>query len=96
MSNTEFCAPDVANHPKWSPWDFVKWQLLSEKFGGDRAYLTAYKDGWVAYNKDRINEIARQERIPPALLAGVAWVEVGGMPTTSRSRCSSNGPCRAR
>ena len=80
MSGREFCAPDNSNYPKWSSWDVFKWQALSEKFGGGRAYLTAYKDGWVVYNKNRIVEIAKQEKIPPALLASVAWAEVGGKP----------------
>lgn len=80
MSGREFCAPDNSNYPKWNSWDIFKWRALSEKMGGGRAYLEAYKDGWVVYNKFRIKDAAEQHRIPPVLLACVAWAEVGGKP----------------
>ena len=80
MSGREFCAPDNANYPKWTSWDVIKWQVLSKKFGGGQAHLTAYKDAWVVYNQNRIVKIAKQEKIPPPLLASVAWAEVGGKP----------------
>jgi hypothetical protein len=80
MSGREFCAPDNSNHPKWKSWDVFKWRVLSEKMGGGRAYLQAYKDGWVVYNKFRIKDAAEQYRIPPAMLGCVAWAEVGGKP----------------
>jgi len=80
MSGREFCASDNSSHPKWSSWDIVKWRALSEKIGGGRAYLEAYKDGWIVYNKFRIKSAAEQHRIPPVLLACVAWAEVGGKP----------------
>jgi hypothetical protein len=80
MSVREFCAPDNTNHPKWNSWDIFKWRALSEKMGGGRAYLEAYKDGWIVYNKFRIKDAAQQHRIPPVLLACVAWAEVGGKP----------------
>ena len=80
MSGREFCAPDNSNHPKWKSWDVFKWRVLSEKMGGGRAYLQAYKDGWIVYNKFRIKDAAEQYRIPAALLACVAWAEVGGKP----------------
>lgn len=77
MSGREFCAPDTSNYPKWSSWDVFRWQALSEKFGGGRAYLIAYKDGWVVYNKKRIAEIAKREKIPPVLLAAGGHCELG-------------------
>ncbi|WP_143713650.1 hypothetical protein [Variovorax sp. RO1] len=80
MSGKEFCASDSSNYPKWNTWDVFKWKALSEKFGGGRVYLEAYKDGWIAYNKYEITEIAAQHRIPAVLLASVAWAEVGGKP----------------
>jgi len=80
MGGREFCAPDNSSYPKWNSWDIFKWRVLSEKMGGGRAYLEAYKDGWVVYNKFRIKGAAEQHRIPPVLLACVAWAEVGGKP----------------
>jgi hypothetical protein len=80
MSGREFCAPGNTNHPKWNSWDIFKWRALSEIMGGGRAYLEAYKDGWIVYNKFRIKDAAEQHRIPPVLLACVAWAEVGGIP----------------
>lgn len=80
MSGREFCAPDNSSYPKWNSWDIFKWRVLSEKMGGGRPYLQAYKDGWVVYNKFRIKDAAQQHRIPPVLLACVAWAEVGGKP----------------
>lgn len=80
MSGVEFCAPDNSSHPKWEIWDVFKWRVLSKKFGGGDAYLHAYKDGWIVYNKHKINGAAAQYKIPAILLASVAWAEVGGKP----------------
>lgn len=80
MSDKEFCAPDNSNYPKWSTWDVFKWRALSERFGGGKAYLEAYKDGWTLYNKFKIKDASEQRHIPAILLACVAWAEVGGKP----------------
>ena len=74
-------------------WDVFKWRALLEKMGGGRAYLEAYKDDWVVYNKFRIKGSAEQYRIPPALLACVAWAEVGGKPDGIKSLHFKSAHC---
>jgi len=39
-----------------------------------------FKDQWVRGHRNAINAAAEKYNIPPVLLAGVAYVEVGGMP----------------
>ena len=68
------------SYPKWTVWDALKWYLFPNKRGGGMKYLNAFKDSWIIYNKDRIFSAASSAKIPPLLLAGVAWNEVGGMP----------------
>lgn len=80
MSGTEFCAPDNSSYSKWTAWDVFKWRAFSEKFGGGKAHLEGYKDGWVVYNKSKIKDAADHHRIPSILIASVAWAEVGGKP----------------
>jgi hypothetical protein len=66
--------------PKWTPWDFVKWKVVPTRFGGGVKHLVNYKDGWVMYNRTRIVHAALGAKIPIELLAGIAWIEAGGMP----------------
>ena len=68
------------NYPSWTSWDFIRWWVVPAKLGGGRSYLERYKNGWVVYNRERIQAAARNARIPALLLAGVAWNEVGGKP----------------
>lgn len=76
-----FCSSDsTPSYPKWTTWDAIRWKLIPGKLGGGREHLFRYKDGWVAYNRSRIQTAANSNRIPVELLAGVAWIEVGGMP----------------
>ena len=65
-------------HQKWTEWDFIRWQILPEKFGGGDAYLMSFKAAWIRYNKYNIAKSSERYAIPPLLLAGVAFVEVGG------------------
>jgi len=74
-----FCEPDSPDYPKWTSWDVVKWKFEALK-GRGNAYLFKYKDGWVIHNSQRIKDAASKNSIPPLLLAGVAWAEVGGAP----------------
>lgn len=77
----EFCSPNsTTSHPKWTSWDYLRWKYLPTKMGGGRRYLLAYKDSWVLFNKHRIQAAAKEAKIPILLLAGVAWIEVGGDP----------------
>lgn len=66
------------NYPKWTEWDIIRWKLTPEKIGGGIPYIQKFKDGWVQFHKNDIKKIASQFLIPAELLAGVAWVEVGG------------------
>lgn len=47
---------------------------------------------WTSWD---VVKIAKQEKIPPALLASVAWAEVGASRTAPRSQYSLSAPCRA-
>jgi hypothetical protein len=64
----------------WSTWDFIRWKALPERLGGDPDRLRRFKDGWVREHAKTIRELATQYRLPPVLLGGVAWIEVGGDP----------------
>ena len=64
---------------KWSTWDVVKWKLLNDKLGG-KPHIQNFKDSWVIFNKANIQDAALANNISAELLAGVAWVEVGGDP----------------
>lgn len=79
--SNDFCAPELnQTYPKWTAWDFIKWKFIPGRVGGGTEHLISYKDGWVVYNKSRIQKAANSARIPIDLLAGIAWIEVGGMP----------------
>ena len=79
--SNEFCTPNsTPSHPKWTSWNYLRWKYLPAKMGGGRQYLLAYKDSWILFNKSRIHAAAKSAKIPTLLLAGVAWIEVGGDP----------------
>jgi hypothetical protein len=65
---------------QWTTWKFIKWKVLPKKLGDDRTYLRKFKDGWVYAHRQQIVRIANSHGIPPLLLAGVAFIEVGGDP----------------
>lgn len=44
---------------------------------------TGDKSEWIAENKDAIKEAARAYGLPPDMVAGIAWIEVGGKPYTA-------------
>lgn len=58
----------------------VKWKLLPAWLGGDRDILRRYKDSWVRTHASTIKRMAMRDGLPPILLAGVVWIEVGGDP----------------
>ena len=68
------------------PWGFkeaIKWQVgkvLPQSLGGDPNILRNYKDGWVRAHRQAIKSLSAQYGLPPVLLAGVAWAELGGKP----------------
>jgi hypothetical protein len=77
----QFSCPASNQSPTWSTIDVLKWKLVPEKLGGGKAFIRRFKDGWVKHNRAQIKQLAAAKRIPPELLAGTAWVEVGGDPT---------------
>ncbi len=67
------------SYRKWTSWDFIKWKL-PRKLGGNEYHVYDFKNAWVKYNANNIKEIAASEHISTDLLAGVAYIEVGGDP----------------
>lgn len=77
-----FCTISPAKFRKWDEIDAILWWAGKDDargFSGDY-YLNAYKDAYVQYNRDKIIQHANAVGIRPDLLAGVAWIESGGMP----------------
>lgn len=68
------------NSPTWGLVDLVAWKVAPQSLGGGRDYIQRFKDAWVQHNKALIKEAASLYNIPPELLAGVCWIEVGGDP----------------
>ncbi|QKJ85527.1 hypothetical protein PMPD1_0552 [Paramixta manurensis] len=77
-----FCQVDNEGFPHWNGIDFMRFWFLpnNHRFLTGENYLWAYKASFLVYNRSRIIKIAREEKIPPFLLAGVAAAEVGGTP----------------
>lgn len=71
---------ETNNSPVWGLIDVARWKTVPERFGGGKAYIQKFKDGWIVHNKVHIKSSAQKERIPAELLAGVCWIEVGGDP----------------
>ncbi|GKT24366.1 hypothetical protein [Acidovorax sp. SUPP3334] len=69
------------NSPTWGLIDLFAWKLIPDRLGGGRQYIQNFKDAWVRHNKQYILEAATKYRLPPPLLAGVCWIEVGGDPS---------------
>lgn len=61
---------DLRNHRKSMPDVDSLW--LTDAFGS--------KEGWIAKNKGAIKEAAEAYGLPPDMVAGIAWIEVGGKP----------------
>jgi len=79
-NSNALCDPKSPSYPKWKPFDLLMWKIWPDRFGGGNKYLFTYKDSWVTYNRLRIISAAKQAGISADLLAGTAWVEVGGDP----------------
>ena len=78
LTHETLAAMDTFEHddvPTWGASDVTWWQ----SFGGQQ-YLYDYKDRWVRGYRDAIRAAADTYDIPRILLAGIAWVEVGGDP----------------
>ncbi|GAA4044038.1 hypothetical protein [Streptomyces shaanxiensis] len=61
---------DIRNQLKSLPEGDSLWLL--DEFGG--------RDRWIGDNKELINAAAQQTGLPPDMIAGIAWKEVGGKP----------------
>jgi hypothetical protein len=79
MTDTSSAAPP--EHPQWDSFDLLRWKLMPERFGGGRQYIQQFKNSWVRHNRLIIIQQANAHQIPPELLAGTAWIEVGGDPS---------------
>jgi len=77
---TEFSCKESNESPTWGLVDLFAWKLLPQRAGGGIAYIQRLKDAWVQHNKALIKIAATRYRMPPELLAGVCWIEVGGDP----------------
>lgn len=62
----------------WTTWDIVKWKFPKL---GDPKYIHEFKRQWVKGYRDVINAAAKQYALPPVLVGGVAYTEVGGDPS---------------
>ncbi|BES83097.1 hypothetical protein PEC302107_01950 [Pectobacterium araliae] len=80
--NDRICNISTVRFRKWDEVDVLFWKL--SKNDPDRRsgefYSNAYKDAYIQYNKELIIQTANFVGIPPELLGGVAWIEVGGKP----------------
>jgi hypothetical protein len=63
----------AAGTNEWDMGDFARWKVLGRN-------IHEFKEQWVRGYKDAINSAAARFDLPPALLAGVAYNEVGGDP----------------
>lgn len=76
----DFSCKESNNSPVWGAGNVLKWKTVPEKWGGGIPYIQKFKDEWVKNNKVTIDLSAKENLIPPGLLAGVCWIEVGGDP----------------
>lgn len=77
---TNFSCKDSNDSPTWGLLNLFAWKLIPERLGGGIGYIQRFKDAWVQHNKAQIKAAATQYSMPPELLAGVCWIEVGGDP----------------
>lgn len=89
-ARNRFCDITKVKFRKWDEVDLLYWYLASKlklsnrrKMSGEY-YLNAYKDAYVGFNKNKIIYNANAIGIPPDLLGGVAWIESGGKPESSK------------
>jgi hypothetical protein len=68
----------------WGYSDVLIWKVLPKWLGGDPNHLRNYKDAWVRTHRELIVKLSAEYGLPPELLAGVAWIEAGGKPYSSK------------
>lgn len=76
------------NYPVWKTsswiWEKIKGFLpFYRKYLNNSEQVSEYKNAWVAYNAEYIKCLSSQYGLPPLMLAGIAWKEVGGKPKSS-------------
>ena len=74
------CPTSSNNSAHWGTLDATMWKLVPEWLGGGKPYIRDFKTAWVQHNKNIIRSVATDFSLPPELLAGVCWIEVGGDP----------------
>lgn len=79
MRNFEQCKV-MTKSPSWTAIDVIRWKVIPERLGGGRRYARGFKDAWVKKNSSLIRSESLRYKLPPELLAGVCWIEVGGDP----------------
>jgi hypothetical protein len=77
---TDFSCSESNDSPTWGLVNLFAWKLLPQRVGGGIAYIQRFKDAWVRHNIAIIKTAAARYGMPPQLLAGVCWIEVGGDP----------------
>lgn len=86
IARNRFCDITKVKFRKWDEIDVLYWKFGrdNEKKQNGEYYLNAYKDAYVGFNKNKIISNANAIGIPPDLLGGVAWIESGGKPESSK------------
>ncbi|BCQ35972.1 hypothetical protein ERHA54_35530 [Erwinia rhapontici] len=79
MRNFEQCRL-MTKSPSWTVIDVVRWKVVPEQLGGGRRYARGFKNAWVKKHSSHIRLESLRYKLPPELLAGVCWIEVGGDP----------------
>lgn len=87
MPYNEYCKVDEMGFAKFTLFGTVRYKILPDnlRFATGDYYLWAYKSAYLTYHRNLINNVAREERVPVILLAGVAASEVGGAPDRLKS-----------
>lgn len=70
------------NSPQWTNFDLFMRHAVPELMGGGIPYARRFKTAFVVHNRYTIIAAAQKYRLPPELLAGVAWIESGGKPNS--------------
>lgn len=76
------------NYPIWKTGSWIEEKIKgllpsSRKYLNNSDQVGEYKNAWVTYNAEYIKCLSNQYGLPPLMLAGVAWKEVGGKPKST-------------
>jgi len=79
----EFTSPVGKDDVSPALWD-IRMRLLDLPEATDSYWIPPLSNGdraeWITANKDIINAAAKRSGLPPDMVAGIAWQEVGGQP----------------